>query len=155
MTPVSRERFLCLSPSMPSKLALLAACFLSACAGQRAVGQQWKLARGADPTGARVYDAQCADCHGVTGEGARGIPELVGPDALLLERRKRQEGRTFQTAQDVFDYTSTKMPLPPKRVGSLDASDYWAVVSFLLRAKGTSLPPGGLAPDNARSIMIN
>jgi cytochrome c len=140
---------------MPSKLALLAACLLSACASQRAAGQQWKVARAADPTGARVYDAQCAGCHGATGEGARGIPELVGADALLLQRNKRQEGRTFQTAQDVLDYTSTKMPLPPKRVGSLYESDYWAVVSFLLRAKGTSLPPGGLTPDNARSIAIN
>jgi mono/diheme cytochrome c family protein len=142
---------------MPLRFALLAACISCACASQRATGQgqEWALARRADPTGARVYDAHCAGCHGATGEGARGIPALVGAEALVFQRGKRQEGKTFQTAQDVFDYTSTKMPLPPKRVGSLSERDYWAVVSFLLRAKGASLPPGGLTPLNARSIMVN
>ena len=141
---------------MPAKIAVIAAWVLSACAAPpRGVRHQWELARGADPTGARVYETQCAGCHGETGEGARGIPELVGADALLPRRSKRQDGKTFQTAQDVFDYTSTKMPLPPKRVGSLSERDYWAVVSFLIRAKGASLPPGGLTPENARSIMIN
>jgi mono/diheme cytochrome c family protein len=141
--------------SMCSKFPVLATWLLSACAGQRVTAQQWELARTAEPTGARVYDAQCASCHGSLGDGARGVPELVGPGALPIRRNKRQEDATFQTAQDVFEYTSTKMPLPPKRAGSLRESDYWIVVSFLIRAKGASLPPGGLAPHNARSIRIN
>ncbi|HEY8944798.1 MAG TPA: cytochrome c [Polyangiaceae bacterium] len=140
---------------MSSRLLVLTAWLLSACATQRATGQEWEVARAADPTGARVYDAQCAGCHGTSGEGARGIPELVGADALPLHGSKRQGATAFKTAQDVFDYTSSKMPLPRKLAGSLSESDYWAVVSFLVRAKGASLPPGGLTPDNARSIVIN
>jgi cytochrome c len=105
--------------------------------------------------GARVYDARCAGCHGSSGDGARGVPELVGPDALPLRRDRRQGSKTFQTARDVFDYTSTTMPLPSKRAGSLRDHEYWAVVSFLLRAKGLRIPPGGVTPEAAQSIHVN
>jgi mono/diheme cytochrome c family protein len=136
---------------LPRCVLFAAGSVLAGCAGPNAQ-QQWERARSADSTGARVYDAECASCHGATGTGARGVPELVGPGALPLHRPKRQP---FRTAQDVFDYTSREMPLPPKYKGSLAEKDYWSVVSFLVRAKGFAVPDGGLSPANARSVQIN
>ena len=139
-------------PSMLAKVVLFAAGSMGpACAGPN-VQQQWESARTIDRTGARVYDAECASCHGATGAGARGVPELAGSSALPLHAGERQP---FRTARDLFDYTSREMPLPRKFKGSLPADDYWAVVAFLVRAKGVTLPEAGLSPANASSIRIN
>lgn len=139
--------------SVPSKSLFLAAWLVPACAGNRAPAQQWDLARATEPSGARVYDAQCGTCHGSRGEGARGIPALLGQGALPLQRRGRQREVPFRTAQDVFEYTSVKMPLPPTRAGTLSEREYWSVVSFLVR--GRAAPAEAVTPATARSIVIN
>jgi mono/diheme cytochrome c family protein len=137
---------------MLSRWLLVAVWLVPACAGQRVPAEQWTLARAAEPSGAKVYDAECGSCHGVDGDGARGIPELMGQDALPLQRRGRQGAVAFKTVRDVFDYTREKMPLPSKRAGTLSEREYWEVVSFLVRGRGASL---AVTPANASSIVIN
>jgi hypothetical protein len=59
----------------------------------------------------------------------------------------------FKTAQDLYEYTRTKMPY--KHSGSLKAEEYWAVVNFMLVAQGLKVPEKGIDADNARQVVIN
>ena len=60
----------------------------------------------------------------------------------------------FRTAQDLFNYVSTKMPLPKSRAGTLKPEEYWAITNFILVAHGASVPDGGITPENAGSVQI-
>ena len=46
----------------------------------------------------------------------------------------------FVTAQDVFDYVSTRMPMPKSSAGALKPEEYWAIVNFMLIAHGVVVP---------------
>src|SRR5262249_9444986 len=58
--------------------------------------------------GAELFVAHCAKCHGAQGQGnaTKGVPPLVGANALPLDPRPRAKLRKnqFRTAQDVFDF---------------------------------------------------
>jgi hypothetical protein len=62
--------------------------------------------------------------------------------------------QNFKTAADVFEYVSTRMPMPKSRAGTLKPEDYWAIVNFVLLAHGVALPPGGITADNAQSVAM-
>jgi hypothetical protein len=59
---------------------------------------------------------------------------------------------TFRNAQDLYNFTSTRMP--KAQPGGLAPGDYWALVNFLFAAQGASLPAGGIGPANASSVPI-
>jgi len=128
-------------------------------------------------TGASLYAEQCASCHGQRGEGITA-PALMGLDALptfprdasqssmasntdpneLQMRQQLNPGgmpsrQPFYTAQDVFQYVSTKMP--PKRAGTLGADQVFGVVNYMLLAHGTAVPPEGVNPTNASKVVVN
>jgi len=127
--------------------------------------------------GEGVFTNECAKCHGPRGEGRGGVPALLGPGALpeyprdlassgdpsvtdpqllQLEAQARPAGAawrdTFRTAQDLYNFTSTRMP--KGHAGGLNPADYWSVVNFILAAQGATLPAGGIGPANATSIPI-
>ena len=127
--------------------------------------------------GANTFAAECARCHGQRGEGLASAPALMGPGALpeyprnsggsgdpgfidgqqlQIEAQARPAGAAwrdpFRNAQDLFSFTSTHMP--KQHAGEIKQGDYWAVVNFLLAAKGVTLPAGGIGPANASSIPI-
>jgi mono/diheme cytochrome c family protein len=127
--------------------------------------------------GAKVYEAQCAGCHGQRGEGVTA-PAIMGPDGLPLyprdpsqstlaantdpnEQQMRQQlnpggmpqRQPFKTAQDLYEYTHLKMPA--KRAGTLSTEEYWAVVNFMLVAHGVKVPEKGIDSENARQVVIN
>jgi mono/diheme cytochrome c family protein len=135
------------------KQAVAPACLITlatlACAPTRSVASQWRVARDAVPSGARIYDRECASCHGKSGEGTRGIPALVGAGALPMARENRP---TFKTARDSYDYISTTMPLPQRTVGTLSSGEYWLLVELLLLARGVDLPSAVLSLENAGSV---
>jgi hypothetical protein len=54
----------------------------------------------------------------------------------------------------LFNYVSTKMPLPKSRAGTLKPEEYWAITNFILVAHGSSVPDGGITPENAGSVQI-
>ena len=60
----------------------------------------------------------------------------------------------FATAQDVYGYVSTYMPLPTSSAGTLKPDEYWAVVNFMLIAHGVAVPAEGVSEANAKSINI-
>ncbi len=77
--------------------------------------------------GQKVYGAQCANCHGASGQGAKA-PRVVGlkEGALPLDPpadRKYRKNR-FVTVSDVADFVVPNMP--PGKGGSLPADQYWA-----------------------------
>ena len=137
------------------------------------------LARAQDQAaaGATTYANQCAKCHGQRGEGLAGAPALLGPGTLpeyprdigstsseafldaqqlQIEMQSRPADAAwrdlFKNAQDLYAFIS--MHIPKTHAGELKPGEYWAVVNFLLAAKGASLPAGGIGPANASSIPI-
>ena len=135
-------------------------------------------AKNAAPKGAALFAQRCAPCHGERGEGASAprimglaaLPEyprarnpntdpaLSDPESVSLHSLSRPEGaprrNPFRTAQDVYDFISTKMPQPAEAAGSLTADEYWSILNFLLLAHGTALPAEGVTPANASSIKL-
>lgn len=129
--------------------------------------------------GGELFQKECASCHGKRGEGLANAPAIIGSGALPVYPRdqslstnpalsnaaaQQQQDASrppgapsrdpFRTAQDLFTYTSTKMPLPKSRAGSLKPEEYWAITSYMLIAHGSAVPDGGLTADNAASVQI-
>ena len=104
--------------------------------------------------GQKLYAANCANCHGDSGQGAKG-PRVVGlaQGALPLDPpadRKYRKTR-FETVADVADFTVANMP--PGKGGSLPADQYWAILAFDLHANGIDLQQP-LTPELAKTLTI-
>jgi len=129
--------------------------------------------------GAELYQKECAACHGKRGEGLTNAPGVIGAGALptyprdqslstnpALSNNAQQQSQDssrppgapsrdpFRNAQDLFNYVSTKMPLPKSRAGTLTPEEYWAITSFMLVAHGSAVPDGGVTATNAGSVEI-
>jgi mono/diheme cytochrome c family protein len=127
--------------------------------------------------GATVFEAKCANCHGMRGEGVTA-PAIMGSDGLPLnpadpsqstlaantdanEQQLRQQLNPggmpsrpqFKTAQDVYEFIRAKMP--SKQAGTLSSDEYWSVLNYMLVAHGTQVPEKGIDSDNARQVIIN
>lgn len=136
-------------------------------------------ARAKSPPGADAFDRYCASCHGPRGEGLSGAPAIIGSGALpkyprddptsminplyatganVQQDPTRVAGQArrgaFVTAQDVYDYLSTRMPLPKSSAGTLRPEEYWAIVNYLLIAHGVAVPSAGLTEANAKTVSI-
>jgi hypothetical protein len=149
------------------------------CAATRlgATPDELTRARGQAEQGAKVYANECAKCHGQRGEGIGSAPAILGPGSLpefprnavnssdpgmsdpqqlQLEMQSRPAGAAwrdpFRTAQDLFDFTSTRMP--KGHPSDVSIADHWAVIGFMLAVQGATLPAGGIGPANASSIQI-
>lgn len=81
-----------------------------------------QIARGAD-----VFANTCAKCHGQNAGGSTRAPALVGEGALSQ----------FATASDLAQFVTENMPAD--NPGSLETSEYWAVLAFALNANGIEL----------------
>lgn len=135
-------------------------------------------ARAQTPPGADVYERECASCHGKHGEGLTTAPAVMGVGALSTFARDdsssssgtfatqgqvqgdatRVPGQSrrgpFRSAADVFEYVSSRMPLPKSRAGTLKPEEYWAIVNYMLVANGTAVPADGVTEANAKSVAL-
>ena len=136
-------------------------------------------ARAASAPGASEYDEECSSCHGKRGEGLTTAPALMGSGALPTFPRDdsssssgafatsgqvqggdaaRVPGQSkrdpFRTAQDVYDYVSSRMPLPKSKAGTLKPEEYWAIVNYILVANAITVPAGGVTEANAKSVAL-
>lgn len=132
---------------------ILLVAFFGACAGSSGGASDPALAtaKRSQAEGARVYEKQCAACHGTNGRGGPGAPAVIGPGSLPREHDDRAP---FHTAADLFAYTKAKMPLPPSLAGSLSDEQYWSVVAYMVAANGIALPGGELNAANAASVKL-
>jgi mono/diheme cytochrome c family protein len=135
-------------------------------------------ARVASPPGADAFDRECASCHGKRGEGLTIAPTVMGAGALAEYPRNdasssdpayatnapvqgdsahvpgQSKRDPFHTAQDVYDYVSSRMPLPKSVAGTLKPEEYWAIVNYLLVANGVAVPADGVSDANAKSVRL-
>jgi mono/diheme cytochrome c family protein len=174
---MSRSRLVVLLGSSIAVLGIaLAACSATPLGGSEPNMANAKAKAG---PGSDLFDKECAACHGKRGEGLANAPAIIGAGALpeyprdkslstnpaLSNNAQQQAGDStrppgapsrdaFRTAQDVFAYVSTRMPLPKSRAGTLKPDEYWAITNFMLLAHGVAVPEGGLTPENAASVQI-
>ena len=93
-------------------------------------------------SGADVYTAHCAVCHGGNLEGGAG-PTLSEPG---LHNR-------YATALDLYENVKITMPLGGDGPGSLTDAEYLAVVAFILDARDISYS-GALSAATAAGVSL-
>jgi mono/diheme cytochrome c family protein len=85
--------------------------------------------------GKLVFAAQCAACHGATGEGRDDYPALVGGRGTLTTSAPvLTVGSYWPHATTVWDYIHRAMPYVAP--GTLRPDDVYALTAFLLHANG-------------------
>jgi cytochrome c len=97
---------------------------------------------GTTAQGGRVYRETCAACHGINGEGVRGLGGmLIGRRhetfdfALSLENEGQKTiGNYWPYATTLFDYVRRAMPF--NAPGSLTDDDVYAATAYLLWKNG-------------------
>lgn len=97
-------------------------------------GAELPPGRGDARTGAAIYAARCAACHGASGREGPD-PVLVGGRGSLASAAPLQTiGSYWPYATTVYDYVHRAMPFTAP--GSLTADEVYAVTAFLLHANG-------------------
>ncbi len=96
--------------------------------------------------GRAVYARACAACHGANFQPAGGVPPLTG-GAFLTNWRGKSVGEL---------YAQTRSSMPVGAGGSLPASQYLALIAYLLEQNGFPAGDAPLDPDEAilRAIGI-
>ncbi|NND91395.1 MAG: c-type cytochrome [Granulosicoccus sp.] len=108
---------------------------------------------GSVETGGQIYDAQCAVCHGVFGEGAGRWPVLAGGfDTLSDERPEKTIGSYWPYVSTVYDYVRRAMPFGNAR--SLSDDDVYALTAYLLYLNDQVSEDFTLSTDNFASITL-
>src|SRR5215510_11999737 len=89
--------------------------------------------------GKEQYEYNCAPCHihDLSGDSIKDTPALAGDDFLALWGGK--------SVQELVEYMSTNMP--PDSRGSLGASTYNDVASYVLKANGFPAGKAALGSD--------
>jgi len=88
--------------------------------------------------GAALYGANCASCHGASGEGVGNAPAVVGDGVLPLDPPAGASRNVqFRTALDVFLWV--KETMPGDDPGSLTDAEYVDILAFDLKANGVNL----------------
>lgn len=84
--------------------------------------------------GQAIYEAKCAACHGLKGEGATA-PRLAGGQGTLASQRPvLTVGSFWPYATTLYDYINRAMPLD--RPQSLAPDEVYAVTAYTLRLNG-------------------
>jgi cytochrome c len=106
--------------------------------------------------GQKLYAANCASCHGASGEGGKA-PRVVGVSqgALPLDPPSTAKYRKtqFKTAADIAGFVVKNMP--PGKAGSLTEDQYWNILAFDLKANGVDLGSKHLDASTAPSVVIH
>jgi cytochrome c len=124
--------------------------------------------------GASTFASRCASCHGERGEGKGYSPAILGPTdlpvyprdnataplttdpvQLQLQSQQRPPGvpsrSPFRNARDLFNYLTQHRPSELKE---LSQTDLWPLVTFMLLAHGSQVPPGGVTAENADRVEM-
>lgn len=88
---------------------------------------------GTAAAGQALYEARCASCHGVKGEGG-SAGELAGGSPLNGPHPDRTIGTYWPHATTVFDFVRRSMP--PDAPRSLSDGEVYVVTAYLLHLNG-------------------
>lgn len=103
-------------------------------------GRKLPPGSGSVAQGRAVFEAQCAACHGVHGEGGVGDPLVGGQGTLASAKPLKTVGSFWPYAPTLFDYIRRAMPMNAPE--SLSTNDVYAVSAYILNLNG-------LVPDGA------
>jgi len=92
-------------------------------------------------TGAHIFAAKCAACHGANGEGGIGDRLIGGRGTLASDKPVRTVGSYWPYATTLFDYIRRAMPYNAPQ--SLSADEVYALSAWILNRNG-------IVPDDAR-----
>ncbi len=112
--------------------------------------------RGDVASGERLYRAQCAVCHGASGEGIAPNPPLIGRDPrsgfpfATNAALKHTIGNYWPYATSLFDYVRRTMPLLTP--GTLSNDETYSLTAFLLAANG--ILAAGTTLDSASLVAV-
>lgn len=116
-------------------------------------GQGLPEGRGDAIAGGEIYDAQCASCHGVFGEGEGRWPILAGGfDTLTEDRPEKTIGSYWPYLSTVFDYVKRAMPFGNAR--SLSDDQVYALTAYLLYLNDLVDEDFELSSENFASIEM-
>lgn len=91
--------------------------------------------RGTVVQGQRLYDTQCANCHGDRGQGILQYPALAGGQGTLKsDNPLRTVGSYWPYATTVWDFIHRTMPYA--RPGTLTPDQTYALTAFVLHLNG-------------------
>lgn len=98
-------------------------------------GEGLPAGSGTAATGAIVYAAKCASCHGPNGEGIAPNPKLVGREPRNFSfadsvGHVKTIGNYWPYATTLYDYIRRAMP--QSAPGSLSADETYGVIAWLL-----------------------
>jgi len=105
--------------------------------------------------GAKLYSANCANCHGADGKGNEKAPPVVGSNALPLDAQPPSKARNtqFHTALDVLQFIEANMP--PNKGGSLKPEEYEAILAFDLKANGVDVTGKHVDASTAATFVLH
>lgn len=84
--------------------------------------------------GRTIFAAQCARCHGATGEGDVGARLVGGQGTLRTPKPLRTVGSFWPYATTLWDYVNRAMPFD--KPGLLQPAEVYAVSAFILNLNG-------------------
>jgi hypothetical protein len=92
--------------------------------------------KGTAAGGEAIYRSQCANCHGVNGEGngSLGGPLVGGVGSLASPKPLKTIGSYWPYATTVWDYIHRAMPYG--KPGTLTPDDTYAITAYLLYRNG-------------------
>lgn len=102
--------------------------------------------RGSVAEGKRIYDAQCAACHGADAKGGPVYGAMVGGiGSFKTNARVLTPGSMYPYAPILFDYIRRAMPMD--RPQTLSPNEVYALSAYLLNLNG--LVPADAVMDQA------
>jgi cytochrome c len=105
-------------------------------------GQGLPKGSGSAVEGKRIYEQQCAACHGLKGEGTNEFSALVGGrGTLATDKPVLTVGSYWPYATTIWDYVNRAMPY--QSAGTLKPDDVYAVTAYILALNG-------IVSDNAK-----
>jgi S-disulfanyl-L-cysteine oxidoreductase SoxD len=90
--------------------------------------------KGSVAQGKKLFEANCAACHGVGGAGGINDRLVGGVGSLATDHPIKTVGSYWPYATTLYDYIRRAMPY--QAPGSLSDSDYYALAAYLLNANG-------------------
>jgi len=93
-------------------------------------GQNLPDGSGTAIQGKPLYDAHCASCHGLDGEGTLADKLVGGLGTIGSDKPVKTVGSYWPYATTMFDYTRRTMPYTAPM--SLSNDDYYAITAYIL-----------------------
>jgi len=97
-------------------------------------GKSLPAGSGSVKHGKEIYEAQCAACHGASGEGGLGDKLAGGQGSLATPKPIKTVGSFWPYAPTLFDYIRRAMPLNAPQ--SLSNDEVYAVAAYVLNLNG-------------------